>query len=328
MQIGPIQLENGLFLAPMAGVTDRPFRAICRRLGAGMATSEMITADTALWGRRKTLRRLDFGGEPGPLSVQIVGTDPAAMAEAARANVDRGAAIIDINMGCPARKVCRVAAGSALLRDEPLVGRILEAVTRAVEVPVTLKMRTGWDPASRNGVSIARIAEAAGISAIAVHGRTRACGFSGSAEYETIRRIKAAVSIPVIANGDVASPEQARRVLACTGADGLMVGRAARGRPWIFAEIDHFLRTGERRPSPGLRRVEEILLAHLEALYGLYGERHGTRIARKHVAWYSRGHPGGADLRRRVNSVESTREQKTLIRAHFDRLATRQELAA
>ncbi len=328
MQIGPIQLENGLCLAPMAGVTDRPFRELCRRLGAGMATSEMITADTALWGRRKTVRRLDFCGEEGPLSVQIVGTDPAAMAEAARANVDRGVDIIDINMGCPARKVCRVAAGSALMRDEPLVGRILEAVTRAVEVPVTLKMRTGWDPANRNGVNVARIAAAAGVSAIAVHGRTRACGFSGSAEYETIRRIKAAVSIPVIANGDIASPEQARRVLADTGADGLMVGRAARGRPWIFAEIDHFLRTGKRRPAPGARRVESILLVHLEALYGLYGERHGARIARKHIAWYSRSHPGGGDLRRRVNAAESTREQKALIRAHFDRLATRKELAA
>ena len=328
MHIGPVQLDNNLLMAPMAGVTDRPFRRLCRELGAGLATSEMITADTALWASHKSARRLDFGGEPGPVSVQIVGTDPVAMAEAARANVDRGAEIIDINMGCPAKKVCRVAAGSALMRDEPLAGRILEAVVSAVAVPVTLKIRTGWDPENRNGPTIARLAESAGIAALAVHGRTRACGFSGSAEYETIRKIKKSVSIPVIANGDIETPEQAKFVLDFTGADGVMIGRGAQGRPWIFREVAHFLDTGQRLPAPGPDWIRTILLGHLDGLYALYGERHGVRVARKHIGWYSRFHRDGARFRRAINAVESAREQKTLIKAHFDRLASEKELAA
>ena len=328
MRIGPVQLDNNLLLAPMAGVTDAPFRRLCRQLGAGMATSEMITADTALWASRKSVRRLDFGGEPGPVAAQIVGTDPAAMAEAAKANVDRGAQIIDINMGCPAKKVCKVAAGSALMRDEPLAGRILETVVGAVSVPVTLKIRTGWDPQSRNGPAVARMAESAGIAALAVHGRTRACGFSGSAEYETIKKIKESVSIPIIANGDIETPERAKFVLDFTGADAVMIGRAAQGRPWIFREVAHFLSTGDRLPAPDPRWIETILLGHLEGLYTLYGERHGVRIARKHIGWYSRSHRGSAFFRRAINAAESATEQTTLIKAHFDRLASHKELAA
>lgn len=328
MQIGAVQLENNLLAAPMAGVTDQPFRQLCRRFGAGLVISEMITADTTLWGSPKTERRLDFTGEPGPISVQIVGTEPRRLAEAAKVNVGRGAGIIDINMGCPAKKVCSVAAGSALMRDEPLVGRILEAVVNAVEVPVTLKTRTGWDKSSRNGVAVARIAESAGISALTVHGRTRACGFSGPAEYETIKAIKRSVSIPVVANGDIDSPERARGVLEFTGADGVMIGRAARGRPWIFREIDHFLRTGTPLPKPAPRWIESVLLEHLNSLYDFYGERHGVRIARKHIAWYSKSHPNRVDFRRAINAVESAEEQKALINAHFDQLATIKELAA
>jgi tRNA-dihydrouridine synthase B len=328
MRIGPLELANSLVLAPMAGVTDRPFRVLCRGLGAGLAVSEMVTADTSLYARPKTVRRLDHRGEPGPVSVQIVGADPRALALAARVNADRGAQIIDVNMGCPAKKVCRVAAGSALLRDEPLVGRILEAVVRAVDVPVTLKMRTGWDPERRNGVRVARIAEASGVAALAVHGRTRACGFAGRAEYETVAAIKRAVSIPVIANGDIDSPRKAREVWRLTGADGLMIGRAARGRPWIFRQVAHCLRTGAEPQEPPLARVRDTLARHLEAIYEFYGPDLGVRIARKHIGWYSGSRPGGAEFRARINRTTTTDHQREEVERYFDRLTTREELAA
>lgn len=328
MRIGPLQLENNLLLAPMAGVSDRPFRQLCRQLGAGMAVSEMISSNSALRASRKTLRRLDFAGESGPISVQIMGADPATMAEAARVNVANGAQIIDINMGCPAKKVCRVAAGSALLMDPSLVTRILEAVVGAVAVPVTLKIRTGWDPAHRNGVEIARIAEASGIQALAVHGRTRACGYSGNAEYKTIRQIKQAIRLPVIANGDIDSPEKAREVLEQTGADAIMIGRAAQGRPWIFREIEHFLRTGEKHSTPQAGWIRAILLQHLENLYDFYGEFQGVRVARKHIAWYSKTQPGGALFRQRINNTNSAEKQKALIDEFFGQLAITKERAA
>ena len=325
MQIGPHVLPSPLVLAPMAGVTDRPFRTLCRRLGAGLAVSEMVTSDVRLWHTGKSRRRLDHAGEDGIRSVQIAGADPAQMAEAARQNVGRGAEIIDLNMGCPAKKVCSVAAGSALLRDEALVARILGAVVAAVEVPVTLKIRTGWDRASRNGVTIARIAEDCGIRALAVHGRTRADAFAGEAEYDTIAAIKAAVRIPVIANGDIDGPEKARAVLEHTGADALMIGRAAQGRPWIFREIAHFLATGERLPEPGPAEVCALLLEHLEQLYIFYGEDAGVRIARKHLGWYCGTRPGGATLRSLVNQTVSSREQLAAVRDLFDRLETQQD---
>ncbi len=328
MQIGSWKLENNLVLAPMAGVTDRPFRQLCRSLGAGLAVSEMISADASLWGSRKTVRRLDHQGENGPISVQILGSDPAMMAKAARANVASGAQIIDINMGCPAKKVCRKAAGSALLKDEALVAEILHAVVAAVDVPVTLKIRTGQTPEERNGVRIATIAEAAGIQALAVHGRTRACRFAGEAEYETIREIKQAVGIPVIANGDIDSPEKAKQVLDATKADGLMIGRAAQGRPWIFRHIDHYLRSGEKLPEPEPQWVLEVLLKHLHQLYEFYGERPGTRIARKHIAWYSKTQPNGGRFRELVNRTESAREQLELIRGFFACHQAKGELAA
>ncbi len=312
----------------MAGVTDRPFRQLCRRLGAGMAVSEMVSSNSTLRGNPKTLRRLDHTGEAGPVSVQILGAEPLSMAQAACLNVDRGAQIIDINMGCPAPKVCRQLAGSALLRDTGLVRRILDAVVRAVDVPVTLKIRTGWDPQLRNGVEIARIAEQCGIQALAVHGRTRACGFSGEAEYATIRAIKRAVSIPVIANGDIRTPEKARQVLEFTGADGIMIGRAAQGRPWIFREIDHYLRTGVKLPAPSPHWIKVLLLEHLEDLVGFYGEYQGVRIARRHIGWYSRTHPGGTVFRRRINLSNSPEQQQSLIRDFFDRLAAKEVLAA
>ncbi len=318
MQIGPHKLANRLILAPMAGVSDKPFRNLCREHGAGLAVSEMISANSALRGSRKSILRLDHSGERGPISVQILGADPRAMAEAARINVAEGADIIDINMGCPAKKVCKVASGSALLRDEGLVAAILEAVVAAVEVPVTLKIRTGWDTASRNAVNIARIAELSGIQALAIHGRTRACGYSGEAEYDTIRQVKQSVALPVIANGDIDSGPKARAVLEQTGADALMIGRAARGRPWIFAEIEHYLNTGRELPAPPLQRVERLLQGHLERLYALYGEA-GVRVARKHIAWYSRGLPGGAELRRQINQSASRDAQRDLIGTFFQR---------
>ena len=316
-RIGPYTLPNRLILAPMAGVTDRPFRQLCRRLGAGLVVSEMVTSDVRLWNSRKSSLRLLHAGDPEPLSVQIAGGDPQMMADAARKNVELGAQIIDINMGCPAKKVCNKAAGSALLRDEPLVREILDAVVGAVDVPVTLKIRTGWDRANKNGVTVAKIAEDAGISALSVHGRTRADLYTGEAEYETIAAIKQAVSIPVFANGDIDSPEKAKAVLDATGADALLIGRAAQGRPWIFREIEHYLRTGETLPAPSLLEVERILLEHLATLHAFYGELMGVRIARKHVGWYLATLPGAREFRAQFNRLDSTDAQCAHVRAFF-----------
>lgn len=318
MRIGPYELKNNLFLAPMAGVTDRPFRSLCRRLGAGMAVSEMVSCNSLLWGSEKTRRRADHRGEDEPRSVQILGTDPAMMAEAARVNVDQGAQIIDINMGCPAKKVCNVAAGSALLRHEALVADILQAVVRAVDVPVTLKIRTGWDRQNRNGVAIARLAEDCGVQLLAVHGRTRADQYQGEAEYETIAAIKAAVRIPIVANGDITGPDKAAQVLRATGADGLMIGRTAQGNPWIFREIAHFLATGEVLPPPAVEDVRDVLLEHLDHLHVFYGEPLGARVARKHIGWYSKGLRGGAVFRHEINRVDNAREQRARVRDFFD----------
>ncbi len=328
MRIGPYKLASNLVLAPMAGVTDRPFRQLCKRLGAGMAVSEMVSCNSLLWGSEKTRRRADHLGEVMPRAVQIAGADPRMMADAARHNVDNGAQIIDINMGCPAKKVCSVMAGSALLRDEGLVARILEAVVAAVDVPVTLKIRTGWDTAHRNGPSVARIAESAGIQALAVHGRTRACGYKGEAEYDTIRTIKQTVGIPVIANGDISTPERAKAVLAHTGADAVMIGRAAQGRPWIFREIGHYLATGEKLAEPGVEEVRDLLMEHLANLYAFYGEYTGVRIARKHISWYSKGQRGSAGFRHAINRVESADEQIAATREYFESLLSRRDLAA
>ncbi|VAW93918.1 tRNA-dihydrouridine synthase DusB [hydrothermal vent metagenome] len=328
MQIGPYKLSNQLILAPMAGVTDRPFRQLCKRLGAGMAVSEMVSSNSLLWGSEKTKRRANHDGETDPRSVQIMGAEPRLMAEAARYNADNGAQIIDINMGCPAKKVCNVAAGSALLQNERRVGQILDAVVGAVNIPVTLKIRTGWDSQHRNGVSIGRIAESAGIQALAVHGRTRACAYRGEAEYDTIATIKASIGIPVIANGDITTPERARQVLDYTQADAVMIGRAAQGRPWIFREIDHYLQTGEKLPEPSLSEVRSILLEHLENLYAFYGEYAGVRIARKHISWYSKGQRHGAAFRQAVNKLETTEEQLQITKDFFDALLVREELAA
>jgi len=319
MQIGPFHLRNNLVLAPMAGVTDRPFRQLCKRLGAGMAVSEMTTSQPHLWSTAKSRLRRDHRGEVEPVSVQIAGADPQMMAAAARHNVEHGAQIIDINMGCPAKKVCNVMAGSALLRDEVLVGRILDAVVAAVDVPVTLKIRTGWDPHNRNAVAIARLAEQAGVRALAVHGRTRACGFGGSAEYDTIAEVKSRVGVPVIANGDIGTPEQASAVLERTRADAVMIGRAAQGRPWIFSEIDHYLRTGRHAPALGWARIGAILAEHLEELYRFYGEETGVRVARKHVGWYLKSADArqAGLLRARINALESASGQLREIARHF-----------
>jgi len=321
MQIGALLIDPPLALAPMAGVTDKPFRQLCKRLGAGLAVSEMTTSDPRLWQTRKSLHRMDHAGEPDPVSVQIAGSDPGRLAEAARYNVAHGAQLIDINMGCPAKKVCNAWAGSALLADEPLVARICKAVVEAVEVPVTLKIRTGQTPEQRNALSIARIAEDCGIAALAVHGRTRSQKYAGFAEYDTIAQVKASVAIPVFANGDVDSPDRARCVLDCTHADGLMIGRAAQGRPWIFREIAHYLATGERLPEPGIAEVRDILLGHLEDLYAFYGEAMGVRIARKHLGWYARDRPENAAFRAVANRVEGAGEQYRLTRDYFDALA-------
>ena len=328
MRIGPYQLENNLIVAPMAGITDRPFRQLCRNFGAGMAVSEMVSANSSLQANHRTLRRLDHEGEKPPFSVQIMGADPKTMADAARLNVDWGAQIIDINMGCPAKKVCKAEAGSALLKDTARIAAILEAVVAAVEVPVTLKIRTGWNPVSRNGPEVARIAEACGIQALSVHGRTRACGYSGQAEYETIRSIKQNSSIPIIANGDIDSPQKAAEVLKITGADGIMVGRAAQGRPWIFREINHYLQSGELLPPPSLQWIKSQLLQHMEALYLFYGEYQGLRVARKHIAWYSRGIAGGAEFRKAIFQADSVELQQQLIHNFFDRDNNDRELAA
>jgi tRNA-dihydrouridine synthase B len=326
VRIGPYTLGNGLVLAPMAGVTDQPFRQLCRRLGAGLVVSEMVTADMSLWNSRKSRLRMVHAGDPEPRSVQIAGGDAQMLAAAARANVEAGAQIIDINMGCPAKKVCNKAAGSALLRDEALVTEILEAVVAAVEVPVTLKIRTGWDRDNRNGLAVAKIAEQSGISALAVHGRTRADLYTGDAEYDTIAAIKQAVSIPVFANGDITSPEKAREVLRYTGADGLLIGRAAQGRPWIFREIEHYLRTGEYLPAPQLDEVERILLDHLAALHEFYGDVMGVRIARKHVGWYLATLPGAREFRASFNGLNETAAQcasvRGFFREHYESLVT------
>ncbi|MBG0843677.1 tRNA dihydrouridine synthase DusB [Pseudomonas chengduensis] len=316
-RIGPYTLPNRLILAPMAGVTDRPFRQLCRHLGAGLVVSEMVTSDVRLWNSRKSSLRLLHAGDPEPRSVQIAGGDPQMMADAARKNVELGAQIIDINMGCPAKKVCNKAAGSALLRDEPLVREILDAVVGAVDVPVTLKIRTGWDRQNKNGITVAKIAEDAGIAALSVHGRTRADLYTGEAEYDTIAAIKQAISIPVFANGDIDSPQKAKAVLDATGADALLIGRAAQGRPWIFREIEHYLRTGEILPAPSLLEVERILLEHLAALHAFYGELMGTRIARKHVGWYLATLPGAREFRAQFNRLDSTDAQCAHVRAFF-----------
>ncbi|MDH5785410.1 MAG: tRNA dihydrouridine synthase DusB [Chromatiales bacterium] len=329
MRIGPYTLSNNLILAPMAGITDRPFRQLCKELGAGMAVSEMVSSNSLLWGSDKTRRRANHDGEIEPRSVQIMGADPKLMAEAARYNVDNGAQIIDINMGCPAKKVCNVQAGSALLRDEVLVGRILDAVVGAVpEVPVTLKIRTGWDRDNRNGVTIGGIAENAGIQALAVHGRTRADAYRGEAEYETIAEIKSALTIPVIANGDISTPEKAQQVFEATGVDAVMIGRAAQGRPWIFREIAHYLETGEKLPEPTLEWVRDILLGHLGNLYDFYGEYTGVRMARKHISWYSKGQRHGANFRQAVNRTEGSEEQYRMVEEFFAQLIDSRELAA
>jgi tRNA-dihydrouridine synthase B len=321
MRIGPHELRNNVFVAPMAGVTDRPFRQLCKRLGAGYAVSEMAASNPRLWASEKTSRRLNHDGEAEPRAVQLAGADPVMLAEAARYNVARGAQVIDINMGCPAKKVCNVACGSALLRDEVLVARILDAVVAAVDVPVTLKFRTGWDPGNRNAVAIARRAEAAGIAMLTLHGRTRACGYGGRAEYETIRAVKRAVAIPVVANGDIDSPEKAREVLAATGADAVMIGRAAQGRPWIFREIAHFLSTGQHLPAPSLAEARELLLTHLEDHYRFYGADQGVRTARKHIIWYTRRLEGGAAFQARMNTIEDAGAQARAVAAFLDEQA-------
>jgi tRNA-dihydrouridine synthase B len=317
VRIGPYTLQNGLILAPMAGVTDQPFRQLCRQLGAGLVVSEMVTSDMSLWNSRKSRLRMIHEGDPEPRSVQIAGGDPQMLADAARANVELGAQIIDINMGCPAKKVCNKAAGSALLKDEQLVTEILHAVVAAVEVPVTLKIRTGWDRANKNGLTVARIAEQAGIQALAVHGRTRADLYTGEAEYDTIAAIKQAVSIPVFANGDIDSPQKARYVLDATGADGLLIGRAAQGRPWIFREIEHYLQTGKKLPGLPVGEVERILLEHLAALHTFYGDVMGVRIARKHVGWYLATLPGAKEFRALFNRLDDTEAQCANVREFF-----------
>jgi tRNA-dihydrouridine synthase B len=328
MRIGPHTIDPPVVLAPMAGVTDKPFRQLCKRLGAGLAVSEMTTADPRLWTTRKSLKRMDHVGEPDPVSVQIAGYDPAMLAEAARFNVANGAQLIDINMGCPAKKVCNVWSGSALLQDEPLVARIVKAVVEAVEVPVTLKIRTGWNRDNRNALTIARIAEDAGIAALAVHGRTRADKYEGEAEYDTIAAVKATVSIPVLANGDVCTPPQAKHVLDVTGADAIMIGRGAQGRPWIFREIAHYLATGELLPEPTPAEVAAILLSHLDQLYAFYGEQQGVRIARKHLGWYAKDRPENAAFRQVVNRAETATEQRRLTRDYFAALGDASALAA
>ena len=324
MRIGPHEVPNNLFVAPMAGVTDRPFRMLCKKLGAGYAVSEMVTSKRELWTSLKTSRRADHSGEGPPVAVQIAGVDPAEMADAARYNIDRGAQVIDINMGCPAKKVCNKWAGSALMQDEPLALQIVEAVVAACtphRVPVTLKMRTGWCDTERNAVRLAQAAEGAGVAMVTVHGRTREQGYRGHAEYETVAAVKSALRIPVVANGDIDSPHKARQVFALTGADAIMIGRAAQGRPWIFREIDHFLTTHQTLPAPAVLQVKQWLLEHLQDHYGLYGERTGVRTARKHIGWAVRSLPGGEAFRARMNLLESCDTQWRAVSQWFDRLA-------
>jgi tRNA-dihydrouridine synthase B len=326
MHIGRYELPNTLFVAPMAGVTDRPFRMLAKRLGAGYAISEMVTSRRELWSSLKTSRRADHTGEPGPIAVQIAGTSPEMMAEAASYNIDRGAQIIDINMGCPAKKVCNAYAGSALMREEPLARRIVEAVVAVCAprgVPVTLKMRTGWSASERNAVRLARAAEAAGVALLTVHGRTREQGFLGEAEHDTVAAVKAAVSIPVVANGDIDSPHKAREVLRATAADALMIGRAAQGRPWIFREIAHHLATGAMLPPPATVDVRRWLSEHLHDHYALYGEASGVKSARKHIGWALRGLPGGEQFRATMNTIERCDAQLSALGDWLDRLGER-----
>ena len=324
MNIGPYVLPNPVFVAPMAGVTDRPFRQLCREFGAGHAVSEMVTSRPDLWNTLKTSRRANHDGEPGPIAVQIAGTDAPMMADAARFNIDRGAQIIDINMGCPAKKVCNKWAGSALMQDEPLAISIIDAVVAACAprgVPVTLKMRTGWCDAQRNAVRLARAAESAGVALVTVHGRTREQGYKGEAEYDTIAAVKAALRVPVVANGVIDSPHKARAVLQATGADAVMIGRAAQGRPWIFREVVHFLATGELLAPPLVAELRRALLAHLRDHYTLYGERTGVRSARKHIAWYVRELPGGEAFRSRMLAIDGCDEQVQAVATYLDALA-------
>ncbi len=326
--IGPYTLPNPVVLAPMAGVTDRPFRQLCRQLGAGLVVGEMVSSSPDTRHTRKSQLRMNHDGEPEPIAVQIVGGDPEIMASGAAFNVSNGAQIIDINMGCPAKKVCNKAAGSALMKDEGLVREILQAVVAAVDVPVTLKIRTGWDPDNRNGARIARIAEDAGIVSLAVHGRTRACGYGNTVEYDTIRTIKQSVGIPVFANGDITSAEKAVAVMNYTGADGVLIGRAAQGRPWIFREVAHYLATGEQLPAPALEETEQILLTHLDALYEFYGDFLGVRIARKHVGWYLQHQQDNPDFRRSFNALEDAGQQRLAVQQWFRDMIRKRELAA
>ena len=325
MQIGNHILKNNLIVAPMAGVTDRPFRQLCKKLGAGLAVSEMVTSNSLLYGSEKTLRRANHEGEVDPISVQIAGADPAMMAQAAKYNVDNGAQIIDINMGCPAKKICNVMAGSALLKDEPLVSKILKAVVDAVNVPVTLKIRTGWDVNNRNAVSVAKMAEDIGVQALAMHGRTRACAYRGDAEYDTIAAVKDAINIPLIANGDITTPEKAKYVLDYTGADAVMIGRAAQGKPWIFREIEHFLKTGEHMLPPTVDEIQTVMGERLLDLYQFYGELSGMRIARKHISWYTKGLAGSAAFRHYMNTLQTTELQQAAISDFFTELKSKSE---
>ena len=325
MQIGDHILKNNLVVAPMAGVTDRPFRQLCKKLGAGLAVSEMVTSNSLLYGSEKTRRRANHEGEVDPISVQIAGSDPQMMAEAARYNVDNGAQIIDINMGCPAKKICNVMAGSALLKDEPLVSQILKAVVGAVNVPVTLKIRTGWDKNNRNAVMIAKMAEDAGVQALAMHGRTRACLYMGDAEYDTIAAVKQAINIPLIANGDITTPEKAKYVLDYTGADAVMIGRAAQGRPWIFREIEHYLKTGTHLLPPTVEEIHTVMLEHINDLYGFYGDIAGMRVARKHISWYTKGLAGSASFRHNMNTLDTIDLQQAVINDFFAELKSKNE---
>ncbi|MFZ6756654.1 tRNA dihydrouridine synthase DusB [Undibacterium sp. Ji50W] len=320
MQIGSYVLRNNIFVAPMAGVTDRPFRQLCKELGAGYAVSEMAASNPKLWETEKSTRRTNHEGEMEPKAVQIAGADPQMLAECARHNVDKGAQIIDINMGCPVKKVCNAWCGSALLQHEGLVGKILDAVVGAVDVPVTLKFRTGWDRANKNALNIARMAEAAGIQMLTLHGRTRADGYKGDAEYDTIAAVKAAVNIPVVANGDITTPEKAKYVLQVTGADAIMIGRAAQGRPWIFREIAHFLKTGQYLPAPLISEVRELMDAHLKAHYAFYGDYLGVRTARKHIGWYMQDLVGGEEFRQQMNLLTDCDEQLAAVSSFFDHM--------
>lgn len=325
MQIGPHQLKNNLVVAPMAGVTDRPFRMLCKKMGAGLAVSEMVTSNSLLYGSEKTKRRANHEGEVSPISVQIAGAEPAMMAEAAKHNVDNGAQIIDINMGCPAKKICNVMAGSALLRDEPLVSQILKAVVNAVDVPVTLKIRTGWDRQNKNAIQIARIAEDIGIQALTIHGRTRNDLYHGDAEYDTIAAVKQQINIPLIANGDITTPEKAKFVLDYTKADAVMIGRAAQGRPWIFRETEHFLNTGEHMLPPTVDEIHQVMLEHLHDLYAFYGDLTGMRVARKHISWYTKGLSGSAAFRHNMNTLQTIELQLQAINDFFAELRAKND---